>query len=142
MVNSKMFVAMALVIFSMATHAASVDVAGDEEQICKMSGRSMDDVNCSRKRFEAVETELNSRYQVFMKRLDEAMKREPHRLQRLKKNFIVAQRAWVRFREKECAAVETWFTHGSLQKAYYYDCMKAMARRRISAFELLGEQRK
>ena len=100
-------------------------------EVCEFTGRSFDDVECSNKRWQVVERTLNAKYQALLKELDEIVKQDPQRLSDLKTNLISAQRAWVSFREKDCRAVEVWWTNGKLQGALYANCMKGHAQQRI-----------
>lgn len=108
-----------------------VSLTAQAAEVCEFTGRSIDDVDCSYERWKVVESDLNAKYQALLKELDEIVKRDPQRLSKLKTNLISAQRAWVSFREKDCRAVEVWWTNGKLQGALYADCMKEHAQQRI-----------
>lgn len=115
--------------FSIA--AIFISLSAQAAEVCEYTGRSIDDVGCSIQRWKVVESELNTKYQSLIKELDEIIKHHPKRLSNLKQNLIIAQRAWVSFREKDCRAVEVWWTNGSLQESLYADCMKERAQQRI-----------
>lgn len=107
----------------------------NEEEICKYTGVSRADNECSQKRFDAVEEVLNGKYKEFMGKLDIAIARQPERLKDLKKGFIHAQREWIKYREKECSALSVWYTGGTLKYSYYLTCMKRIALQRIEEFK-------
>lgn len=121
------------IIFILNQPVLAMDL--NEEEVCKYNGTSRHDVQCSNQRFKAVEEILNVKYKELMSKLDEAISKEPERLKDLKVKYVHAQRAWVAFREKECSAFKVWYTNGTLQKSYYYDCMKKMAHQRINEFD-------
>lgn len=104
------------------------------DEVCESSGNSREAVECSYKRFQVVETELNDRYKQLLAELDEISRKQPERLAELKPKFVSAQRAWVKFRESECRAIEVWYTNGKLQPALYYGCMERLAKERLKAF--------
>jgi uncharacterized protein YecT (DUF1311 family) len=104
------------------------------EEICEFTGNSMQDVECSYKRFQVVEAELNNRYKQLLVELDEITRKQPVRLAELRPKFVVAQRAWVKFRESECRAIEVWYTNGKLQSGLYFGCMERLAKERLKAF--------
>lgn len=125
-----------IIVLFMLVMQCQIAIANElnEEEICKYNGSSMHDVECTFSRFKAVEAVLNTKYRELMSKLELTISREPERLKGLKAKYIVAQRAWVEFREKECSAFGVWYTNGTLQKSYYYNCMKSMAYKRIDEF--------
>jgi uncharacterized protein YecT (DUF1311 family) len=123
-----------LILHVSLSQALELEGKPHEKLICEMTGSSRHDVACARKRFEAVEARLNVRYAQLLELLDSHVEKEPERLRMLKTNFIQAQRAWIKFREAECKAVEAWYTRGTLQQAYYYSCMESLASKRIDDF--------
>lgn len=99
--------------------------------VCEYTGRSQEDVECSYKIYQAVEAQLNIRYKKLLVDLDEITKEDPVRLADLKPKLISAQRAWMKFRENECRAIEVWYTNGKLQGHLYATCMREHAEKRI-----------
>lgn len=123
-----------LILHVSLSQASELDGKQHEKTICEITGSSRHDVACARKRFEAVEAQLNARYAQLLEVLDSRIEKEPERLRMLKSDFIQAQRAWIKFRAAECKAVEAWYVRGTLQKAYYYSCMESLASKRIDDF--------
>ena len=101
------------------------------KELCQPTGNSQQDVECAHKKFRAVEAQMNKRYNELLLEIDEITIENSERLAELKPKLIAAQRAWMRFRESQCKAVEVWYTNGKLQGALYFDCMRSLAERRI-----------
>jgi uncharacterized protein YecT (DUF1311 family) len=93
---------------------------------------STPDVNeCAAIELKAVEEKLNQVYQRTLKALDEDGKESVEARQKL----IVAQRAWVKFREADCDAVYQRRIGGTIRTIMYIGCMQGHAKERIKALE-------
>jgi uncharacterized protein YecT (DUF1311 family) len=105
------------------------------KDICEFTGSSKQDNECSYKRFQVIEAKLNIRYKQLLAEFDKIVREDPERLAALKPRFVSAQKAWIKFRESECQAIEVWYTNGKLQPSLYYGCMERLAIERLKAFD-------
>ena len=58
----------------------------------------------------------------------------------MKKKLIVAQRAWVKFREADCAAVYAKSASGTMRTGLFIGCMQSHAEQRIKTLEAYEDQ--
>lgn len=92
-------------------------------------GTTMEMAACFEKELKAVEIELNRAYSRALKELskpDEPL--VPYA--QTKRSLVEAQRAWVVFRARDCHAVRTLATNGSIASLEYMGCMRIHAMRR------------
>ncbi|MGO4476938.1 lysozyme inhibitor LprI family protein [Massilia sp. 2TAF26] len=94
-----------------------------------MSTREINE--CAAIEQKAVEAKLNQAYQRTLKALDD----EGNESIETKKKLIVAQRAWVKFREADCDAVYQRNAGGTIRTVMYIGCMQTHAKERIKALE-------
>jgi uncharacterized protein YecT (DUF1311 family) len=127
----------AFIIFVTATSALSAQ----PDEVCTSAGSSLEETACARNKLKRAEAALNARYKQLLLELDEITKSEPERLGQLKSRLVLAQRAWVSFREAQCKAVEVWYTKGTLQGALYYDCMRSHAEERLKELNSFTDYR-
>ncbi|WP_043649915.1 lysozyme inhibitor LprI family protein [Chitinilyticum litopenaei] len=96
---------------------------------------------CARSAQEKTEQKLNAVYRSVLKQID-ALSKNPDTPEQagLKKQFVDAQRLWVKFREADCQAVYTYWSGGSVRGTMYLGCMQARAEQRISELQELVEE--
>jgi uncharacterized protein YecT (DUF1311 family) len=94
---------------------------------------STPDINeCARINQEKTEKLLNEVYRRVLKQIEEINKNPENESQKdFKKNFIEAQRLWVKFREADCNNVYTYWSGGTIRGVMFSGCMQARAEQRI-----------
>lgn len=78
---------------------------------------------------KVVEAKLNATYQATLKSLDE------RKATNVRKKLVQAQRAWVRFRENDCAAVYALHADGTIRTLLWIGCMQSRTEQRIRELE-------
>lgn len=96
-------------------------------QDCSDPQTQLDMNMCANGSFQKADKELNDKYQQILSRLaDDA---DAAGL------FRTAQRAWVPFRDAECAFVASTYEGGSMQPMVLSGCLEEMTRKRIADFD-------
>jgi len=80
---------------------------------------------CAAREQKVVEANLNRTYQQLLKDLNDPDSAAT------KKKLVVAQRAWVKFREADCAAVYEHYAGGTIRNLMHSGCMRGRAEQRI-----------
>jgi uncharacterized protein YecT (DUF1311 family) len=96
---------------------------------CKNASATIELNECAQADQKAMEAKLNATYVQTMKALGDA----DHAA--LKQKVIVAQRAWIKFREADCAAEETRWAGGTVAAQMFMGCMQKRAQERIKDLE-------
>ena len=91
-------------------------------QNCDASADQMTLNKCADLDFRAADAELNEHYRAVMKRLADSPD--------AKNLLMVAQRAWIEFRNGECAFVASSVEGGSIYPMIASGCLAEMTRRR------------
>jgi uncharacterized protein YecT (DUF1311 family) len=94
---------------------------------------------CAARAQQAVEAQLNARYQALMRELDgkaPGSEADPQ----LKQAVVLAQRAWVQFREADCKAVYQQYSGGTIRSLMHIGCMQTHAEQRIKALAEFSAQ--
>jgi len=81
---------------------------------------------CADKAYEKTDDELNGLYKKIRQRL--AADAETTKL------FVAAQRAWVPFRDAECAFAASGVSGGSIYPTIYAECLERLTKARIADF--------
>lgn len=84
---------------------------------------------CAAREQKVVEAKLNRTYQQLLKDLNDPDSAGT------KKKLVAAQRAWVKFREADCAAVYEHHSGGTIRNLVYSGCMRGRAEQRITELE-------
>lgn len=123
----------ALVLLSAAAPALAQDVD------CREPQTQMEMTFCAEQAWQAADEDLNLAYgmaQKAMKQLDSALGEDKGASAMLRD----AQRAWIDFRDKACAA-EGYQAHGgSMEPQLIYACRERLTRQRTEDLRLLGEE--
>jgi uncharacterized protein YecT (DUF1311 family) len=101
---------------------------------CKNASSTIELNECAQAEQQAVEARLNAVYAQTMQALaapDAAA---------LRQKVIVAQRAWIKFREADCAAEEARWTGGSAAVQMFLGCMRQRAEQRIKELESVAQR--
>ncbi|CAH0188474.1 hypothetical protein SRABI118_01430 [Massilia sp. Bi118] len=98
---------------------------------CKNAMSTPDMNECAAIELKGVEAKLNEVYRQTLKTLDAEGKESVEAKQKL----ITAQRAWVKFREADCAAVYQRNAGGTIRTLMHIGCMQGHAETRMKALK-------
>lgn len=93
---------------------------------CKNAKTTVEMNECTAEEQQVVEKKLNEVYQRLLKQLGDT---------ELKQKIVIAQRAWVKFREADCKALYTKYADGSIRTDMFLTCMQTHAEQRIKGLE-------
>ncbi|KAB7693010.1 DUF1311 domain-containing protein [Plesiomonas shigelloides] len=113
-------------------HGASQ--ASAPEQDCGNAANTLEINACLQKQQEQTEAQLNQVYREVLAQIS-AESAQPDSPAQMKQLFITAQRAWISFREKDCQAVYTFWSQGTIRNAMYLGCMRSRAEQRIKELQ-------
>lgn len=114
-------------------HGASA-AALAPEQDCGNAANTLEINACLQKQQEQTEAQLNQVYREVLAQIS-AESAQPDSPAQMKQQFIAAQRAWISFREKDCQAVYTFWSQGTIRNAMYLGCMRSRAEQRIKELQ-------
>jgi uncharacterized protein YecT (DUF1311 family) len=114
-----------LFLFALATASAPA-LALD----CKNAMSTPEINECAAAEQKAVEAKLNEVYRRVIKSLDTNKDSAA-----AKDKLVLAQRAWVKFREADCEAVYENWAGGTIRTVMYIGCMQQHAEHRIKDLE-------
>lgn len=101
--------------------------------LCQKAEGTIQINECMEAELEKVEKKLNAKYKKTLKALS-APDEDGWKYSISKKAVIESQRAWVKFRDKDCEAEET-MTNGTGTASWYMDCMIDHANTRIKRLD-------
>ncbi|MFZ6653877.1 lysozyme inhibitor LprI family protein [Undibacterium sp. TJN19] len=101
---------------------------------CSKAQNTMDLNECASIDLQKVEAKLNQVYQRVLKSTEKDYASEGNYAD-IKKSFINAQRAWIKFREADCDAVYQRNIGGTIRTVMHLGCMRAHALKRIADLE-------
>lgn len=104
------------------------------EQDCGNAANTLEINACLQKQQEQTEAQLNQVYREVLAQIS-AESAQPDSPAQMKQQFIAAQRAWISFREKDCQAVYTFWSQGTIRNAMYLGCMRSRAEQRIKELQ-------
>jgi uncharacterized protein YecT (DUF1311 family) len=123
MTTSRLFLLLSALCAPLAAAAASDP---DWPASCDESQQTMN--ACAHQRAEKADRELNVLYGALAKGDDSDGRRK----------LLAAQRAWIQYRDLECAYEGAESEGGSLQPQTIADCRNTLTRQRIADFKRLG----
>jgi len=109
-----------LLIVAASAHAEAAD--------CNAPQTQADMHECSGQAFRRADTQLNAQYRQISAQLNEKTA--------TMRQLIVAQRAWISFRDAECAFATAAVEGGSIRQTLQADCLERLTRKRIADFEV------
>jgi uncharacterized protein YecT (DUF1311 family) len=115
------FVATAALFLTPGHALRAAAAAGDDA--CAAAQTQLEITECHGREFQRMDHQLNEAYRPLLAALD------PEHQEKLK----VAQRAWVTFRDADCALDASQALHGSLEGTLLYMCKTSMTKDRIAA---------
>lgn len=108
--------------------------ASAPEQDCGNAANTLEINACLQKQQAQTEAQLNQVYREVLAQIS-AESAQPGSPAQMKQQFIGAQRAWISFREKDCQAVYTFWSQGTIRNAMYLGCMRSRAEQRIKELQ-------
>jgi uncharacterized protein YecT (DUF1311 family) len=97
-----------LLLFALATSPQT----RDDEDPCKTYGQGMATIQCDSKKWEVIETSLQSTYTKLVAKV---RSESPH----LVNDLISAQRSWIRTRDLSCSVFGRWHIEGNTWTAWH-----------------------
>lgn len=82
---------------------------------------------CADKQYKQADSQLNALYKQINSRLQDSPDS--------KKRLVSAQRAWVAFRDAECAFAASGVEGGSVYPMIYNGCLAELTEKRVAAFK-------
>jgi uncharacterized protein YecT (DUF1311 family) len=119
------------IYLSAAVLAAAVGSASAAALDCSNPKDTPETNQCAAIEQRAAEAKLNQTYQRVLKSLDDGGKESAAS----KAKLVIAQRAWVKFREADCDAVFEKWAGGTIRTVMYLGCMQNHAEQRIKDLE-------
>lgn len=101
---------------------------------CSKASNTMEINECASIEQQKVEVKLNQVYQRVMKGMEKDYASDGN-FAGMKKAFVNAQRAWIKFREADCDAVYQKHIGGTIRNVMHISCMQAHAKKRIVDLE-------
>ena len=101
---------------------------------CNKASNTMKINECASIEQQKVEAKLNQVYQCVLKGLEKDHASD-RKFAEMKKAFVDAQLAWIKFRKAECDAVYHNNIGGTTRNAMYISCMQVRAKQRIAELE-------
>lgn len=102
-------------------------LGAQEKEFCPEGRTQLDMTYCAGEELARADSALNANYQALVRTL------EPHRVEALRE----AQRAWIRFRDAECAFQESEVTGGSMAPMVHALCAAQLTDERAMEFARL-----
>lgn len=95
-------------------------------QDCSSPNTQLEMNQCAHAAFQQADAALNERYQAILKRLGEDGSVSL---------FRAAQRAWVPFRDAQCAFDASSYEGGSMQPMVLSSCLEDLTKKRVADFD-------
>ncbi|MBC2861407.1 DUF1311 domain-containing protein [Stappia sp. 28M-7] len=94
---------------------------------------------CAEKEWQAADARLNTAYSAAMKSMREMDANLTADLKGAAEALKEAQRAWIPYRDKACAAAGFLARGGSMEPMLIYSCLADMTKQRTTELEQLAE---
>lgn len=120
------FIGAVFLVLLLSQSAASAATIHDEEY-CNENQAQM--AECATERADAADAELNQLYKELMSQQAADSKQQ----------LRDAQKAWIVFRDKQCAWEADQFKGGSMRSMIYSDCLRRLTIHRNTYFQTCGE---
>lgn len=131
-------VVMAAILFSV-TAGISMPVAAQTEPDCKSPQTQADMTICAGKDHEKADKDLNAAYQKLRKQLAERDKTADASSKGATDALVTAQRAWVAFRDANCALSGFQARGGTMEPMLIASCLADMSSKRADELRQLSE---
>lgn len=111
-------------LFALAPLLLSAAVQADD---CASASTQSAMNECADKQYKQADSQLNALYKQINSRLQDSPDS--------KKRLVSAQRAWVAFRDAECAFAASGVEGGSVYPMIYNGCLAELTEKRVAAFK-------
>ena len=101
---------------------------------CNKALNTMEINECASIEQQKVEAKLNQVYQRVLKGMEKDYASDGN-FADMKKSFVNAQRAWIKFREADCDAVYQKNIGGTIRNLVHITCMQSHAKKRMEQLE-------
>ena len=101
--------------------------------LCKEAYTTIEINQCAEAEYEKADKKLNVAYQGALK-VSESVEDKQQRKD-TRQGLIEAQRLWVKFRDKDCGAVYSLWSDGTIRGAMFWGCMHARTEQRTKELE-------
>jgi uncharacterized protein YecT (DUF1311 family) len=90
--------------------------------ICASASSTQEVEKCLKQEITKADARLNASYKAVLGELDR-MKKDNPGAEDAKKKLVLAQRAWIQYRDNDCDAVHALHIEGSLRGVLYLQCV-------------------
>jgi uncharacterized protein YecT (DUF1311 family) len=108
-------------------------------ELCDKAVTTIEINQCSQAEHQAADRKLNVAYQAALKRIESELS-DTQQGKDTKKGLMEAQRLWVRFRDKDCKAIYSLWSDGTIRGGMYWGCMIGHTEQRIRELESFTNQ--
>ncbi|QGZ35129.1 lysozyme inhibitor LprI family protein [Stappia indica] len=119
--------------------AAPASAQQDPDIDCDNATVQMELTYCAEKDWQAADAKLNTAYSAAMKSMREMDADLPADLKGAAEALKEAQRAWIPYRDKACAAAGFLARGGSMEPMLIYSCLAQLTADRTQELEQLAE---
>lgn len=119
--------------------AAPASAQQDPDIDCDNATVQMELTYCAEKDWQAADAKLNTAYSAAMKAMREMDADLPADLKGAAEALKEAQRAWIPYRDKACAAAGFLARGGSMEPMLIYSCLAQLTADRTQELEQLAE---
>lgn len=123
-----------LLAFHLFPFAASLNAAPEARVDCEKAVSTPDLNHCAALEQEKVERKLNAAYQKLVQQLTQP-DTELDDYTAMRQKLLEAQRAWIRFREADCAVQYAMHASATISTLIHIGCMQERAEQRIKELE-------
>ena len=95
---------------------------------------------CGKSSFQAADKKLNAAYQAALHRIGSELASEQQQIE-IRQDLSEAQRLWIQFRDKDCAALYNFANYGEkaeIRDSLHWSCMIERTEQRTDALNWFG----
>jgi len=118
----KIFYALAFVLIATSARA--------QDSVCHNDGSGRDAAICTRQAADVADANLNAAYQNELNQLSGS-----DNMARARASLVDSERAWIKFRDTDCAVQDHIFEKGSMRGAMVEQCLKDLTERRTKELQ-------
>lgn len=133
------FLAASTALLALVLPAATATAQQDPDIDCDNAVVQMELTYCAEKEWEAADAKLNTAYSAAMKSMREMDAELSADLEGAAETLKEAQRAWIPYRDKACAAAGFLARGGSMEPMLIYSCLAELTEQRTQQLEHLAE---
>ena len=118
----KIFYAMVFLLITTSVRA--------QDGVCHNDGSGRDAGICAKQAADIADANLNSAYKSELNKLNSS-----DNMARARTSLVESERAWIKFRDADCAVQDHIFEKGSMRGAMVEQCLKELAERRTKELQ-------